>query len=255
MIEAVKSGDAGMVQALLAADPAAVEAADADGVTAVMWAVYIGNVDLAREIAFRKQNLSLVEAAAIGEEEKVAALIEAGASVNAISPDGFSPLGFAAKFGHPEVASELLSRGANANAISQNPMKVAPLHSALAGGHVSIARMLLEAGADPAAVNGEGWTPLHYVAELGDAEVAKLLLEQGATPYVQNHSGQSPSDLAVKAGHHDVADAMRWHMHRQQEARKAKGEVAIQLKGLADDLEDEKQKMASEGGNSRNEPD
>lgn len=216
MIEAVKSGDAGVVQALLSADPAAADAADADGVTAVMWAVYNGNGDLAREIASRKQDLSLFEVAAIGEEEKVAALIDAGAAVNAISPDGFSPLGFAAKFGHPEVARELLSRGANENAISQNPMKVAPLHSALAGGHVSIARMLLEAGADPAAANGEGWTPLHYAAELGDAEVAKLLLEQGATPYVRNHYGQSPGDLAVKAGHHPVADAMRWHMHRQR---------------------------------------
>lgn len=209
LLQAVRTGDLDKVDELLNATPALASAKDENGVSAIMMAVYMGQPDIARRLARDRDDLSIFEATVLGRIERIAELVEAiPEAVNAISPDGFTPLGFAAYFGRIEAVNLLLAKGANPNVVSKNPLGVAPIHSALAGGQTAIALLLLNGGAKVDLQNAEGWTPLHYAADIGDAEIAALLMELGADHTKANGDQKTAAQHAADVGHDHVAEAI-----------------------------------------------
>ena len=203
--EAIKKGDRAAVERELAADPALARAAE-DGVSAVLVATYYGKEELAQLLATRKGDLTIFEAAAVGDLARVKAHVEREPSlVSAYSPDGFFPVGLAAFFRRPEVVDYLIAKGADVKAVAKNAMQVTALHSAVAnGGDSRIAKALVAAGADVNAQQRHGWTPLHGAAHSGDRELVELLLARGADPDVRHQEGKTALDLAREAGHEDV---------------------------------------------------
>jgi ankyrin repeat protein len=128
--------------------------------------------------------------------------------LNAFSPDGFHPLGFACFFGRREVFDVLLARGADLEAPSRNAMQVRPIHSAAAQRDPAVAleliRRLLAAGASPTVRQQGGFTPLHEAAQRGHAAMVALLRQHGADVAAQNDAGKSARDLARERGHAEV---------------------------------------------------
>ena len=203
--EAIKKGDRSAVERELAADPALVRAEE-DGVSAVLVATYYGKAELARLLAERKGDLTIFEAAAVGDLAQVQAHVDRDPSLlDAYSADGFFPLGLAAFFRRPEVVDYLIAAGADVRAVAKNPMQVTALHSAVAnGGDSRIATALVAAGADVNAKQRHGWTPLHGAAHSGDRELVALLLARGADPDVKHQEGKTALDLARENGHVEV---------------------------------------------------
>jgi uncharacterized protein len=224
LFETISQGDADAVQDLLAAEPALGRARHPEQlVTPVLWAMYCHDparlrnppdtrFDLARAIAHQLerlgQPLDLHEAAALDAADRVGALLDAGAHVDARSPDGFSPLHLAAYFGAPAAAALLIERGAQVDAVADNPQRVAPLHAAVAGQHPEVVRLLLATGAQPDARQHGGWTPLLAAAQHGDAETVAALLDAGADPVAANDEGVRPAELARQAGYRELAALM-----------------------------------------------
>lgn len=197
LIEAIRSGDAARVRALVAADPTLASARDEHGVSAVLNAQYRFRGDLVDLLLATGQELDVFEAAAMGRVERVAELLDADPTLGSVwSPDGYTPLHLAAFFGHPETAAVLIRRGAEIDIPAMNPMKVTPLHSAAAGRRFEVAKLLVESGADVDPRQAGGWTPLHSAAQNGDAALVELLLDHGAEPLAENDEGRSPLDLA-----------------------------------------------------------
>src|SRR5262245_21335173 len=89
LIDAIKSGDIRAADQVIAAGAVDVNAAEADGTTALHWAL-------------RRDDAALTER-----------LIRAGANVNASNRYGVSPLSLACINGNVEVVELLLNRGAN----------------------------------------------------------------------------------------------------------------------------------------------
>ncbi len=209
VIESVRAGDAERLRALIAADPAAAGARDPGGVSALMTALYIGRADLARILEEAGRPLDVFEAAALGREERLRALLDGQPSLaTARSADGFTALHLAAFFGREGAAALLLERGADPDAAALNPMRVTPLHSAVATRRHAIARRLLERGANPNARQQEGWTPLHGAAHEGEAETVELLLRHGADPALRHEGGKSAAEIAREAGHEEIAQRL-----------------------------------------------
>jgi ankyrin repeat protein len=209
LIAAVKQGDLAKVGQLLQSNPGLASAKDDNGLSAVLLAIYYGQPDIAKRLARDRDDLSIFESTALGKLDRIEELVKAiPESVNAVSTDGFTPLGYAAYFGHLEAARMLLEHGANPNVVSKNDLSVAPLHSALAGGQTAIALLLIEKGANTNLQNGDGWTPLHYAADIGDAEIANLLIEIGADHALKNNDEKTAAMLAVDVGHEHVADVI-----------------------------------------------
>ena len=213
-VAAVTEGDPDAARAALAAEPGLADTRDDAGVSVIARAVYAGRLDLAREIARSATSIDVFQAACIGDVRRVEELLEQSPDrANAVAPDGFGPLGFAAFFGHLELLELLLRHGADVNTPASNPMKVCPLHSAAA--HLdptraaALARPLLKAGADPNRRQQGGFAPLPEAALNGNAELVGLLLEHGADPELENDAGATPIALATERGHADVARQLR----------------------------------------------
>jgi hypothetical protein len=94
LARAAEAGDARLVEELLAAG-AAVNGADADGMTALMFA------------------------AASGRMEILSLLLARGADINVARKDGVTALGLAAFFGHHQIVRELVARGADVATIGR----------------------------------------------------------------------------------------------------------------------------------------
>lgn len=198
LFEALRDGDAALVRELLSDSPDLARSRTDDGVSATLWAMYVGEPDLAAAIAETAGDLDVFEAAALGEVPRLHEVVAASPeAATALTGDGFTALHLAAFFGQAAAARALLAAGAAVDATSGNHMRVTPLHSAAAGGHAEVVAVLLAAGAHPAARQNGGFTPLHAAAMNGDVDSVRALLAAGADPHQPADDGRTPTQLAT----------------------------------------------------------
>jgi uncharacterized protein len=179
-------------------------------VSAILDALYHGRrEEAARLVSADSRNLTVHEAAAMGELPRLQLLLDADVSLaNAFGADGFQPLGLAAFFGQTATAELLLARGADPNTPSRNAQGVNALHAALAGPTPDLARRLVDAGANVNARQQSGVTPLHEAAHIGRADLVRLLLEHGADATARDDQGRNAADFAREGGHTSVLEAL-----------------------------------------------
>jgi uncharacterized protein len=153
-------------------------------ISPILQALYQGDRAEAERLRGEAPELDVFEAAALGDLERLRQILDAeDEAVRAWSPDGFTPLHYAAYFDGPHAVKLLLDRGADIEAPSRNEefaQEARPLHSAVAAGRSDIAVALLEAGADPNARQHGGFTPLMAAEQSGDLDLAELLIRHGA---------------------------------------------------------------------------
>ncbi|MCA0374630.1 MAG: ankyrin repeat domain-containing protein [Gemmatimonadetes bacterium] len=172
--------------------------------TPVLQALYEGRIEDAQRIAAQSV-LNLPEAAALGDGPRCLDLLDAGATVDAPSPDGWPPLHLAAYFGHPAVVGLLLARGAAVRRHASSAQGNTALHAALAGRTSrEVVRALLDADADVHATDAAAVRPVHLAAARGDIVSLASLVEHGARLDVTMPDGTTARDLAQQRGHHDA---------------------------------------------------
>ena len=208
LFEAVRKGDGGRVKALLDEDPSLVTVKSGN-VSAILLGLYYGHPEIAQVFVQHGAKLSFHEACALGDASAMQVLDKNPGLLNALSEDGFPPVGLAIFFRHPELARKLIERGADVNAVAKNPQRVAPVHAAVTVKDYATTRLLLERGANANARQQEGFTGLHTAAGHGDVEMAKLLIEFGADPHAQTDDGKNAGDVAEKFGHPAFAEWFR----------------------------------------------
>ena len=141
----------------------------------ILEALYGGDRDRAEQTA-REKELDIFEAAALGDAVRLEELLhEEPDRARAWSPDGFTPLHYAAFFGSPEAIRVLVATGADLEAPSRNQEfapEAHPLHSAVAAGRIDNVEALLEAGAEPNVRQHGGFTPLMEAEHSGNFDIA-----------------------------------------------------------------------------------
>ncbi|MDQ5858388.1 MAG: ankyrin repeat domain-containing protein [Acidobacteriota bacterium] len=209
LFDAVRKGNVAEVEKLLDGDPALL-GARRSGVSALLFAVYVGHPEIARIFLERGADPDVFEASATGEVGALEKLLaEDPSCANAVAADGFTPLGLASFFRHRDAVRLLIARGALVNMASQNAQRVAPLHSAVAGGDEGIVADLLAHGADVEARQEFGFTPLHNAATEGNETIIRLLLDHGADRSARSDSGKTPEDIARDRGRSETAELLR----------------------------------------------
>jgi ankyrin repeat protein len=197
----IDAEDTAEVRRLIEADPSLAASRDERGVSALMRALYRGDRGTAGAIREQLPALDVWEAATAGDVDRLRELLDADPShARSYSPDGFTPLHFAAFFGHADAVGLLLANGAEVDAFGHGWMTGTALHSAAARAHGPIVRTLLSAGADPNTRQSGGGTPLHAAAQNGDVASADWLLSAGADPSATTEEGTSVLDLAEERG-------------------------------------------------------
>ncbi len=157
--DAAMRGDTETARSLLRSG-ADVNAAQADGMTALHWAALNDADELAEMLVYAGANLKagtrngnyepLHLASRAGSVTVMATLLEAGADPNApTAAGGARPLHFAAEIGNTEAIALLLHHGADIDA-GEAAWRQTPLMFAAATGRVAAVNLLLQGGADPA---------------------------------------------------------------------------------------------------------
>jgi uncharacterized protein len=217
----------------LLAKGADVNTAQVDGMTALHWAVYNDDAEMAGLLVRSRANVNATNrygvpplsiACTNGNAAMVMLLLDAGAGANASLPGGETVLMTAARVGNLEAVKALLARGANPNA--QERREQTALMWAAAEGHATVVRALIEAGSTINATLPSGFTPLFFAVREGHIDVVRALLEAGvnvnetlqpkadrpASPLGANYkpirNGTSPLMLAVENGHFELAIAL-----------------------------------------------
>ena len=208
LFELLRGDDPQRAADFLDEHPDAALGAGPSGESLILSAIYGGRTELAARIS-RMHAADLCEAAALGDEARVAALLEKGDPPGRRSGDGWTPLHLAAFMGHAAAAKALLARGAPVDAVSSNAMANTPLCAALAGrGSADVVRLLLDARADVNFRAELGVTPLHLAASRGADPLVQLLLERGADASARMDDGTTPAAIAASRGHAATAAAL-----------------------------------------------
>ncbi len=231
---AVKAGDRATVSALLAeeADP---NVAEADGTTALHWAVQNDDLELAEQLveagadaraANRYGVTPLYLAAVNGSARMIELLLDSGAHANETGSEGETVLMTAARTGNVAAATVLLEHGAEVEAREGWHGQTALMWAA-AQGHPEMLATLIGAGAGVNAVSNVvewerqrtaeprakwlppgGMTPLLFAAREGCVECIGVLVDRGADVDMTTPDGISPVVSALVNGHFDVAAAL-----------------------------------------------
>lgn len=229
LADAAEQRNAALVRSLLGAR-ADVNAAQVDGTTALHWAVYHDDAEMAGLLVRSGAMVNATNAYGVpplalaslnGNAAIVRTLLDAGADANASQPGGETALMIAARAGSVESVKALLARGANPKARERRDQDA--LMWAAAEGHAAVVEALIEGGADVRARLKSGFTPLFFAVREGHIDVARALLKAGAdvneglqrgelgpevpvTEAVVN--GTSPLLMAVHNGHFELAIAL-----------------------------------------------
>lgn len=116
----------------------------------------------------------LALASIAGHLELSSKLLEAGAAIDAESPEGRTPLELASLEGHLPVVQHLLAQGAAVGHVTHEDRRTA-LHRAASRGHADVTAALAAAGADPVAADAWGRTAIDLAEQQDHAEVVALL--------------------------------------------------------------------------------
>jgi ankyrin repeat protein len=230
LASAARNGDLGEVRELLAAG-SAVNEAEPDGSTAVLWAAYQSDTEMLAALvdagadvnAANSMGVSpLLQAARTGDTNVIRVLLEAGADPELAVRDGETPLMAAARTGTVSAVSLLLEHGSDPNAAESYQGQTALMWAA-SEGHTDVVKVLLEAGADPDATAHVsdlsqrsmrtdfptgGFTAAMWAAREGYADVLKTLADAGADLNLVNGDGASAMSIAIVNDRFDLAASM-----------------------------------------------
>lgn len=144
---------------------------------AYLYCLYYGRADI-NDPDFNN-NRALHFAAECGNLALVQNLVKAGADVNCVANDGFTPLHNAAMNNHDEIIRFLVMNGARVN-VKTKEEKITPLMLVAYKGSLEQVRFLVDKGAHIQVVTAQRQPPINFAVRRGDLKIVKYFIEKNA---------------------------------------------------------------------------
>ncbi len=224
---AARDADVEAVRQQIAAG-ADVNALEADGTSALIWAAYQASPELVSMLlkAGADPNHAnnfgvtpLLQASRYGDAATIKVLLDGGADMAKATREGETPLMAASRAGSVEAVKLLLEHGADPNAVEDMDEQTA-LMWATAEGHLDVVDALLKAGADPnrkarlseltkrstrTDFPSGGFTALMWAVRDGREPLVRRLIEGGADINLTDGSDATAMNLAIVNDRFDLA--------------------------------------------------
>lgn len=137
----------------------------------------------------------------------VHSLVQAGASIDLVNNNLYTPIMLAVEKKHISVVQYLLMAHAQLNVKSEEGMTC--LHLAACGGNIFLCKLILENAGHKINVQDEGgWTPLVWAAEHKNYGIAKLLLDRGADANIVDKEKNIALHWAAFSGCVEIAQTL-----------------------------------------------
>ena len=159
-----------------------------------------------------------------GDAELVAQLLEAGAQVNALNEEGYSPLNYAAAVPNLAVLPLLLQYGAALNAPA---LTESPLCSAVKSGSYKHVMLLLRQGANMQEQHPVWGNLLYLAIRHNKVATAKLLLDKGLPISTPTQGAYLATHLAAARGANTILQAMLKSSGIDIDTRDQQGQSAL----------------------------
>ena len=217
LTDAARAGDLAGVEDLLRAG-VAVDTAEPDGTTALHWAAYRDDAEMAARLIAAAADVnranahgatSLSLACVNANPTLVEQLLEAGADPG-LPASGEPPLLTCARTGSVKTVDLLLARGADPNVTDAWKGQTAVMWAA-AEDHVPVVEKLIAHGADADAAATSGETALLFAVQLGHDATMRALLAAGADVTVTSPAGAPLTHVAAGGGHHTLGPVLLDH--------------------------------------------
>jgi hypothetical protein len=132
---------------------------------------------------------ALFEAVRTDDMDAAAALLAAGADINAEGDFNLTPMDIASARENSAMVRLLLEAGAS--------WEIEAFHKAIVDGDLETVEMFLDAGADLHERSGQwGFHALLFAAQYGHTEIGELLIERGADVYMGDNYGDCALNVA-----------------------------------------------------------
>ena len=227
---AARDADVDAVKKMIASG-ADVNAPEADGTSALLWAAYQQSPELVSTLLKAGANPNtpnrfgmtpLLQASRYGDAATIDLLLKGGADMSAAARDGETPLMAAARAGSVAAVKLLIEHGADVNAQEARWDQTALMWAA-AEGHIDVVDALLKAGANPnlkARVSdlskrtprtdfpSGGFTALMWATRDGDEALTRRLIEGGTDVNLTDGDGETALVLAIVNDRFDLAKTL-----------------------------------------------
>lgn len=198
IFKAIDINDVTALKAILDKEPKLASSRSDDGLSAVLFSLYIEKPKITDALLSCKPELDIFDLSALGGAGQISVILATNQkAVHEYSGDGFTALHIASYFGKFEVAELLLENEADVDKIAMNGSGLSALQSAVSRGHADIVELLLKNGADPNTKMLGGFTSIMSAAALGFEDSVDLLLEYNADISLTSDDGRRAVDFAL----------------------------------------------------------
>ena len=230
LIEAVKNGKdykySNIIYRLLE-EGVDINAKDEGGITALMWAICKGNIEIIKMLLKKGADvnakdingvsvlaMSLMRPSRWRKKEIVSILLEKGADVNAVDNFGLTAVMWAYKDLENfdlDLVSMLRDKGADDSG--------GPIMTASSRGDIDAVKMLLDMGMYIDKKDNKGWTALMYASFNGQSDIVSMLIEKGADVNTRDNKGFSAFHLANSKHHTEIVSMLQKKKKEIKDAR------------------------------------
>jgi len=206
VFKAIDVADTDALRALLNLDRNLASCRSNDGLSAVLFSLYIQKPEITDVLLEFEPELDVFDLSALGGVGQISHILATDSKVvHEYSGDGFTALHIASYFGNADVVKLLLENGAEVDKVAMNGSDLRPLQSAVAGFHIDAVKVLLDFDPDVNVQMMGGFSPLMSAAALGASEIVTLLLDCDADKSLKADDGRVAANFASSAGHEELA--------------------------------------------------
>lgn len=208
LLWAIKNDMLLAVQYMLMGKVASDNERDANGDTAVMWAVKCRNAAMVElvangpdiEVKNNRGETPLTYACGYNDAPIVLTLAHYASQKDTENGANWAALAWAAWHGYQDVVKLILTDD-TIDINEQDNLGNTALHWAIEGGYPEIVRMLIESKASVYLSNNEGWTPFSLASRKGNGQIVSLLMQELKSGNEKGKYGLSSLAFAARYGH------------------------------------------------------